>query len=383
MSIEAVHEPRIYEEGGPYAYFQDFYIAQSRSLGRDLPEGVDIEAAEARLQRHDAEYRRDRADHERNAASGTATDAGGSDYDYEVRANWTPGSGGYFAPPLWLIRRFANVPRPARVLARLMPSVPLPRGAQTVNVPVFTSGDTEDAEALNGSVSDAELATSANENAVTTIEGQEDVPLQMLEQSPQGAHLDWVIFSTLMESYDEELEYLLLYGSGNKTIRGLLNVPGISEIVYSSPAKGTTLYPIMGQAMAAVGNKRKVSPQAWLINTSRWAWTATSETTTEAPILITDNVGNMFPIGSLVGVNTYLDDAISTTTGGQVPLILCIPQDLLLLESDPVTAVMLQPLAGTMQARIQMHRYAAAITGRYPTGIAVITGTGTVPVEHF
>jgi len=33
-------------------------------------------------------------------------------------------------------------------------------------------------------------------------------------------------------------------------------------------------------------------------------------------------------------------------------------------------------LSGTLSVRFQLHRYVAALTGRYPTGTAVLAGTG-------
>lgn len=376
LSVSVIQERAelpVYHEYGPYSYFQDRFHAEARHS----------EDAETRLQQHAAEYRRARADIERRAANVTMTSADGNEHDFEVRANWTPGQGGYFAPPLWLIERFADIPRPQQVLGRLIPKAHLPRGAQSINVPVLTSSTDTAPEALDGSDPDVDLAGTASENQVVTIEGMEDFPLQMLEQSPQGAHLDYVIFKTLQAGFDEELERQLLVGTGVGQLLGLLNVPGRNKITYSEPAKGTTLYPVMGKAMAAIGNNRKVPPQAWICNTSRWAWISTSETTTEAPLLITDNVGSMFPIGSLVAVNTYLSDAISTNTNGEVPMLLCIPQDCLVLESDPVMRLMREPLTGTLQGRIEMHRYVAALTNLYPSGIATITGTGMVPVAGF
>lgn len=363
----------VYHEYSEFSYFQDLFQAES----------LRSEDAETRLQTHAVEYRRERADIERRAANVTMTSAEGNEHEFEVRANWTPGQGGYFAPPLWLIDRFADIPRPQQVLARLIPKAHLPRGAQTINTPVLTGSTDTAPESLDGSDPDADLAGTASENQVVTIEGMEDFPLQMLEQSPQGAHLDYVIFKTLQAGYDEELERQLLAGSGVGQILGLMNVPGRNKINYAAPAKGTTLYPVMGQAMAAVGNSRKIPPQAWICNTSRWAWISTSETTTEAPLLITDNVGSMFPIGSLVAVNTYLSDAISPIEGGQVPMVLCIPQDCLILESDPVMRLMREPLTGTLQGRIEMHRYVAALTNLYPSGIATIAGTGMVPASGF
>jgi HK97 family phage major capsid protein len=119
------------------------------------------------------------------------------------------------------------------------------------------------------------------------------------------------------------------------------------------------------------------------MNTSRFAWLSTSEDTQNRPLLLSDYQGD-FPTASIVSRPVYLDDAMPTVEGTkQVPVIACCPSDLLVLESEPTTDVMLQPLGGSNQVRIQMRTYVAAVTNLYPTGISVINGTGMVPAEHF
>ncbi len=57
-------------------------------------------------------------------------------------------------------------------------------------------------------------------------------------------------------------------------------------------------------------------------------------------------------------------------------MIAARPSDFLLWESSPRILVADEVLASTLEARIQVHSYAAAILGRLPMGIGVVQGTG-------
>jgi HK97 family phage major capsid protein len=363
-----VREPRTYERHGAHSYFQDRFLAAR---------GESAEAEE-RLQRHAVEWRVDTRERELRAM--LAVDA-----PFELRAtpSWTPGEGGYFAPPLWLISYYADIPRPERVLARLAPNFLLPKGFQEINLPVLTgSGPAADPQTLDTPVLDTDMTDSAAKSSVVTIAGTEDVPLPMLEQSPAGASLDWLVGKALEAAYQEQLEQQLINGSGVNQILGLLNVKGINAIAYPGAPEGTTLYPVLGKAIAAIGRKRKIPMEAWLINSPRFAWIATSEDKQERPLLLSDYAGD-FPTAGLASRPVYLDDGIPTLANGQEPIIACCPSDLMVLESDPIIDVMTQPLAGSMGVRIQTRRYVVGITARYPTGISAITGAGMVPVAGY
>ncbi len=365
-----IREAKTYERGGEYSYFKDFALAQR---------GLDSTAGE-RLERHAVEWRVETRQRELRAMR-----AEDRDYELRVTPSWRPGEGGYFAPPLWLIEAFADVPRAERVLGRLAPNFLLPRGPQSINVPVLNAGVVEGTVLPDGAEPEGGITDSAILNPVVTISGTEDVPLAMLEQSQLGAPLDWVLFTAMKAAYEEKLEAQLLGGAGGTKgqILGLLNVPGKNEIAYTSAKpEGTALYPLLGQALAQIGNKRKVPPGAWLLNTSRLAWISTSEDKQERPLLLSDYQGD-FPTAGMISRPVYLDDAMPTIEGGQVPIIACVPSDILVLESLPITNVYFQPLAGSMQARLQMRSYVAGVTARYPTGISVVSGTGLVPVAGF
>lgn len=364
-TVQIIREPKTYERHGDYSYFKDFVLAERHQ----------DPAATARLERHAVEWQIETREREVRAMR-TANP--------ELRAvSWAPGAGGNFAPPLWLIEQYADVPRAERIIARLAPNLELPRGPQEINLPVLTGGTTTQDVLLDQPAPDTDIADSASRNNVTTIVGQEDVPLALLEQSPLAAPLDWVIFKALKAGYEEKLEQQLVNGTGVGQILGILNVKGINAIAYNLAPEGTTLYPVLGKALAAIGRQRKIPPEAWLINTPRFAWIGTSEDKQERPLLLSDNAGSDFPTADLASFPVYLDDGIPTLPNGQEPMIACCPSDFLVLESLPVTDVMFEPLAGEMQARLQMRSYVAGITNRYPTGISVVSGTGMVPVAGF
>jgi len=77
---------------------------------------------------------------------------------------------------------------------------------------------------------------------------------------------------------------------------------------------------------------------------------------------------------SPLGVPLLLDGAITAGASAD-QIIACRPSDCLLYESPKKLRLLVEPLAGTLQVRIQVYEFAAAILSRYPTGISVISGT--------
>jgi HK97 family phage major capsid protein len=379
-----------YSERSPHSYFLDRILADGDNEAR------------ARLERHarqmDGELERREQVVERELRA--AQEPGGPLEGVEFRANpsRTVGQGGYFSPPLWLIDRFATQPRAKRVLAALTPNLPLPQGVQSVNVPRMTTG------AVTGVIGDDAPAPGSSgitdvavTSAVATIAGQIDPSMQQLEQSPGGAHLDFVLFRDLRESYDAVLEAQLINGPGTGyQLLGLLNVTtgtnGANAVTYTDASPtGPEGFPFVGQMAAKIGDTRLAPPEAWLMRTARWAWLATAEDTATQPIV----PPGFFPVSvappstpddkpnavaPLLGWPIFPDDAIPATLGAgsnQDAILACRPSDNVLLESDLRTTVNVEPLSGTLQARLQLRGYAAHLI-RQPTGIATLTGTGMV-----
>lgn len=377
--IAITHEPLTYEQHSAASYFRDLALAHRGNAG-----------STERLQRHAAEMakeipRRRQLREQRGLPDGV---------EVRVNPNRTDGQGGFFSPPLWLIDLFAVAPRPARVLTALMPSLPLPMTASSVNVPRLTTGTLAGPAADGEAVPSKDIVDAASTQPATPIAGMADVALQLLEQSPAGAHLDWAIFQDLTSSYDAQLETLAINGSGNgTTFQGILNLPtgagGVNSVSYTdaTPTGPESVGPD-GQAAAQIGDNRQAPPEIWLMRTARWAWLGSQQDTAQqpfaapgdAPVTPYERGQGPKPVASLLGWPIYPNDAIPATLGAganQDAIIACRPTDSMLLESEQSTEVLFEPLSGVLMARLRLHGYATVIY-RQPTGIATITGTGLI-----
>jgi hypothetical protein len=303
--------------------------------------------------------------------------------------DWSATSMGDFSPPLWLIEQFATAPRPGRVLAAAMPSFDLPVGWSSVNIPRLTTGTLTGAQAaLNDPAAEQSLADAAITAQVTTIAGNETVPVQMLDQSPVGAHFDWVVFTDMESSYNEQLELQLIAGTGiGQQQLGILNnlvTTPYNAALAPPTATATSMYQYFGEAVAAVGHNRRMPPELWLMNTSRAAWIASSEDTANRPLVLANQQGP--GNWDLLTYPVALDDAIQPvygTTANQDVVIICRPSDWVLLESDIHTNVMFEPESGILAARCQLRRYLCAPC-RYPGGHAALyNSVGMIPVSSF
>jgi len=390
-----------------HSYVRDFCLAEMRG---------DLKARE-RLDRHAKEMRV--ISEERKHVFHPDVE-----YDFEQRAvNWSSGTGGYFAPPLWIIEQYAVQPTPHRVLSRMAPQFELPEGAQSVNLPAWSQGAEVGANQVGAPVASQDTVDTPLSSAVVTIAGNYDVPMQMLEQSPQGAHLDWVAFSTMEARYGYQLEQQLFIGqgattpqgSGNNQLLGIFNntaIPAANLIQFTnggvtaeaspgtpaSAAQGaTSMFGFLGLAIAKVGQARRLPPETWMMTTSRAAWLGSSEDLQNRPLMIADGDGS--GKWDLISIEVELNDAIPRNSGATVNeerIVVCRPSDWIILESDRRTSVnslkdvtgsgartrdvargdaMSEVLSGTLMARLQMRRYAAAIL-RYPSSVAYLLGTG-------
>jgi hypothetical protein len=367
----------------------------------DTRSGTRTGPAKARLARHAKEMAvelRERGEHplrERRATS----DFLAPPTSFERRVGNQTGQPSQFTPPLWIVDRASTAARPERVLADLIPSFPLPDGVASVNVPRIVSGTATAPVVLNQASPAHDFTDGKTVSQVTTIVGTSDVSLQLLEQSgTAGASLDAVVFRDLLADYDQRLEEQLTVGVGTSRNQLLGALPiaeaeGIKAEYTSATPTATGLYPHLGEVFGAVSTTRKLRPQCWVLRGGRWAFLVTGEDEQKRPLGVPDAHlpapitpdGHPDPIGVLTGLPTYTSEAISTTLGSTATqdVILAIrPTDMLLWESEPTLNVFKEVLSGSLEARIQIHRRAAAILGRYPSGIGYLTGTGMVPTTN-
>lgn len=315
----------------------------------------------------------------------------GTVFEYRANPNVTAGTGGEFAPPLWLNELFATAPRPGEVIQRLVREkehqFTMPSGASSVNLTRITKGTVVNDDTPNAPVDNQDVETAPVKAEALMYAGESDWSIQTLDQSPAGARLDQVVFTDLGESLDAELETDLIQGRGEefKEALGLLNIKGIEEINNSGAVEAKVIFPELGKAMAAVGIKRRRPPDAWLLGTPRMAFLSmAADGTEQRPLILTDNVGDEWPVASMAGVAVYLDDAIPrTVNANQEPVFSVRSDDFMLWHSPVRTMVLDKPLSGTLGVRFALYRKTASMLHRYPSGIAVVTGTGMKPATGF
>ena len=239
--VEVVAEPSQYRAGGEYSYYKDLLVTNDTTRAH-APRG----AAE-RIQRHANEMNTilPKREEERRKAAESGIDESEREFrssfpglhgsleesPFESRANPSreTGKGGEFVPPLWLVEDdFIPALRAGRVIAPKLRNLPVPPGTDTIKLPKIKLG-TEVAPQLmdNAGVASRDIETEYVEAAVKTLAGQEDVAIQLIEQSP-GQVFDRVVQEDLLADYHLKVEQNVSFGKGENyttlnagTIKGL------------------------------------------------------------------------------------------------------------------------------------------------------------------
>jgi HK97 family phage major capsid protein len=373
--VRVTREPLTYERGNRSAsYLRDLVLAQLRG---------DAGAIE-RLRRHAAEMR---VEVDRRVAEGKL------DAQYRDISR-TDGAGGEFVPPLWVLEDYAALARAGRVTADLIGARPLPDGTDSISVPRVTGGASVAAQADNAAVSETDMTTGSVTAPVTTIAGQQDASLQLVEQSPMG--IDEVIFADLMAAYAAELDKQVVSGNGTApNHRGLLNVSGINSVTYTdgTPTVGE-LYPKLADAVARIHTNRFMPAQAIVMHPRRWAWITAALDSQGRPLAVPNpSYAGFNPLavgqgvaaqgiaGTMLGLPVYLDANIPTNLGAGTNediIVVFRPSDCRLWEGPLRTRVLQEVLSGTLAVRFQLYAYSAFMAGRYPAAISTVGGTGLV-----
>lgn len=398
-------EPRTYDPAARHSYFLDMARVQ---LGRGDGDGG-VDAARDRLARHTQELRtelparearRDAAAKERSSHS---LGVHGRDRDnmFEKRTNpnRTDGQGGYFVPPLWLVDQYIDLPRYGRTTANLVSGFGLPSGTDSINIPKVNSGTATGVQTADaGSVTSTDLTDTYVTAPVRTIAGQQDIALQLLDQSPVS--FDEIVFADLIADYNQRVDVQVISGTGsNGQVTGILNVSGINSVTYTdaSPTLPELWVPLL-QSASKIATGRKMAATGVILTPSLWYWAMSQLDTTNRPLIVpTSNQYNAAAIaGGLdadgpAGVFTYglpafLDGNVPSNLGAgtnETRVITARFSDLYLWEGSLRTRVLSEVLSGTLQVRLQVYNYVAFMGNRRPESVSVISGTGVIPATGF
>lgn len=390
-------EPQAYGRGSGHSYFLD--LARSTANQGDGDGGPT--AARDRLTRHQKELdvelparaaRQDaRADSELRSQFGQ-----GAGFEKRVNPNRTDGQGGYAVPPLWLVDELVPYLRAGRTFVNTFRQLTLPGGTDSINIPKILTGtataiQTADAAAVQST----DLTDTFLTAPVRTIAGQQDIALQLLDQSP--INFDEIVMVDLLADYNQKLDVQGYYGSGvSGQVKGATIVAGINAVTYTDASPtGPELYVPLMQAISKIAGQRFLPPTGLFFHPRRWYWLASQLDSSNRPLVVPSQpqefnplgmqtgVVSEGPVGYVGGLPVFLDPNITAaglagaqTGGTEDQIIAARTSDLFLWEGNLRTRTLSEVLSGTLQVRIQVWNYVAAMCDRYPVSISVVSGTG-------
>jgi hypothetical protein len=408
-------------------------VSYFRDLATNTVRGLEIgdpKSADERLRRHASEMavempkreqdreRRAREAVDRAERDFTGTMPGieqrgldGSVFEKRVNPNTTDGQGGFAVPPLWIIDDYIMLQRAGRVASNLVRSMPLPEGTNQINIPKLSTGTAVGPQVENAAVLSQDLTDTSVSCAVRTIAGQEDVSIQLLEQSP-GSIMDRVIMEDLLADYNRIVDRDVVYGGGDAAnkIKGIWpNTNWTASVITSATAgaTGTGFFQTQGAMLSKLATTRfSLENVHFLMAPRRWFWWATSldgaSGTIGKPLIGALGYGPFDPEAihagtpheGLVGhsklgpFNYYAsancpttDAAASTTvtanvTDGAFDQVLAAKwDDIWLFEGALRTRVLPEVLSGTLQVRFQIYNYVSQLV-RYGSSIVIAQGAG-------
>jgi HK97 family phage major capsid protein len=362
---ESVTEARTYERGNGRSYLQDLARVQ---LNMDADGG-----ARERLQRH---------------AQDVST---GQEYR---DLNRTDGNGGYAIPPLWLMSQYVELARAGRAYANVVNNQPLPGGTDSINIPKVATGTAAAIQtADNAAVQETDLTDTFINAPVRTVAGQQDVAIQLLDQSPVS--FDEVIFRDLVADYATKTDLQVISGSGSSgQVTGVRATSGITTVTYTDATPTIAkLYSKIADAVQRVHTLRFMAPTVIVMHPRRWAYLLAASDSNGRPLVVPDvgnpqnavatlgTVGSQQVVGQMHGLPVVTDPSMPTTLGAgtnEDVIHVLRASDILLYESGIRSRVLPDVGSGNLTVRLQVYGYLAFTAARYPASVVEIGGTGLV-----
>lgn len=304
------------------------------------------------------------------------------------------GNGGYFTPPVWLVKDYIALARAGRPYANVVQNLPLPSGISSLQIPKISSGTAVGIQtADNAPVTEVDLDDTFIEAKVRTVAGQQDVAIQSLEQSP--INFDEVIFQDLYADYAVKVDLQVLQGSGsNGQVVGVHSTPGIESIAIDTLSVAA-FYAAVADGIQRVYTLRHQAPTHIAVHPRRWAWLNAQLDDNNRPLVAPSaqapqnaiaSFGSITPegiVGSMQGLPVLADASIGTAYGtGHNEDVVYVQRssDMLLYESGIRSRVLNEVGSGNLTVRLQVFGYILFTAERYPKSIVEIGG---LPAPEF
>jgi HK97 family phage major capsid protein len=228
---------------------------------------------------------------------------------------------------------------------------------------------------------------------VRTVAGQQDVAIQLLDQSPVS--FDEVIFRDLVADYATKVDLQVISGSGaSGQVTGVRSTSGITTITYSAASPTVAqLYSKIADAVQRVHTLRFMSPTVIVMHPRRWAYLLAASDNQGRPLVVPDAgnpqnaiatlgaVASQQVVGQMHGLPVVTDPSMPTNLGASTTedvIHVLRASDLLLYESGIRTRVMSEVLSGNLSVRLQVYGYLAFSAARYPASVVEIGGSGLI-----
>ncbi len=311
--------------------------------------------------------------------------------DPEYRAlDRVDGNGGYFTPPVYLMSQFIELARAGRAYANVVTSQVLPSGQSGFKIPKVTAGTSAAIQtADNAAVSETDLDDAEIDVSVKTIAGQQDVAIQLLEQSP--IPFDEVIFRDLVADYATKLDLQVISGgNSNGQVKGVRATSGIETVTATSGSDNVSLiYSKIADAVQRVHTLRFQPPTVIVMHPRRWAYFLAAVDSQKRPLVVPSGPGvNALAthsavaaeqiVGQMHGLPVVTDPNMPTLlgTGTNEDVIHVLrASDLLLWESPLKSRVLPDVGSGTLTVRLQVYGYIGFTAERYPKSVVEIGGS--------
>jgi predicted phage gp36 major capsid-like protein len=288
----------------------------------------------------------------------------------------------------------------------------MPPGISSVNLPRFKTGAASNVMTDGSTVPSRDFADSLMTANLITIAAQVDVSLQWLDQLP--VPVDETIGADLAEDFAIQLDGQLLLGNGSApqaqgVISGgtlaaanlvwLSNTNNAASQAWANGGSGVagSVHQFTSMLYSKIARYRGLPPSAYVMNATAWAIASGAADSQNRPL---DPPGMHHPaaVPMLHGLPVVIDENILDTFGGGTPPTIGLSsgvasptdgngtwtpilagrwQDCIYWASEPRIRVMLETLAGNLQARFQVYTYIAAAPNRVVWGGSNQTFGGT------
>lgn len=293
-----------------------------------------------------------------------------------------------FPVPAWLLDRAAPLARPGRPLLDAIDAPVVGIEVQGIRIPSVSAGTVAQAQTASGaSVSETGVTSGQVDEAARTVVAWVDLSWQAIDQG--GGVFDRFVVPDLVAALETKSDEFAISGSGSSgQPKGILSASGTTGVTWTdgTPTAGEFLTQVASAARQASAN-RKLPMTAVVMHSRRWYWLAEQlEGTTAAPIVPISlrppaDGPYVATIAGTLGV--LIDDNIPTALGAgtnEDRVIVCRPMDLVAALSDPVVDVNehTDSASDSVTARVIARRYMSFTAERYPSSIAVVSGTGLI-----